>query len=471
MDPGPQFGIVTALPKEFAAVRVMLDCCQAVFPEGDPNQYVIGDMPALNGVHRVVLTLLPKTGNNPASGSCSDLLRSFPSIQDVLMVGIAGGIPRPDDADKHVRLGDLVISETGGIVQYDNLKLSSDNVEVRDNSAQPSAFLGRYVRSLEAGRIAGGYPWEAHFDRAAHLENASRPDESTDRLFAPSDQSRELPHPFDPYRAKRSGMPKIHYGRIGSANILMKDPVKRDAVARQHGVRAIEMEGSGIADAAWSYGRNYLIIRGICDYCDTHKNDLWQGYAAVVAAAYAREALLAIIPAATEGPANVPSPGKPEPEHAASLDRLRRLSSTGIADARIVDWRPREGSSGVIALDQGLYVTRKAEREILERLDEPAEPGAPRIFVVGDAGFGKTSLLWSLHRQLHRERWEAWFLKSSLFSQRSHLSRAGSRLSIDDLVQASALVIEQGRRPVLLLDTVQPASPSNGRPGLPSGDT
>ena len=39
-----------------------------------------------------------------------------------------------------------------------------------------------------------------------------------------------------------------------------------------------------------------VVIRGICDYSDTHKNDLWQGYAAATAAAYAKE-LLKVIPA------------------------------------------------------------------------------------------------------------------------------------------------------------------------------
>lgn len=34
-----------------------------------------------------------------------------------------------------------------------------------------------------------------------------------------------------------------------------------------------------------------IVIRGICDYSDTHKNDTWQGYAAVAAAAYAKELL------------------------------------------------------------------------------------------------------------------------------------------------------------------------------------
>lgn len=35
-----------------------------------------------------------------------------------------------------------------------------------------------------------------------------------------------------------------------------------------------------------------LVIRGICDYADSHKNDRWQPYAAATAAAYAKELLL-----------------------------------------------------------------------------------------------------------------------------------------------------------------------------------
>jgi hypothetical protein len=38
-----------------------------------------------------------------------------------------------------------------------------------------------------------------------------------------------------------------------------------------------------------------LVIRGICDYSDTHKHKLWQRYAAATAAAYAKE-LLEVIP-------------------------------------------------------------------------------------------------------------------------------------------------------------------------------
>jgi nucleoside phosphorylase len=39
-----------------------------------------------------------------------------------------------------------------------------------------------------------------------------------------------------------------------------------------------------------------LVIRGICDYCDSHKNKAWQEHAAAVAAAFAKELLGCIQP-------------------------------------------------------------------------------------------------------------------------------------------------------------------------------
>ena len=39
-----------------------------------------------------------------------------------------------------------------------------------------------------------------------------------------------------------------------------------------------------------------LVIRGICDYSDSHKSKEWQGYAAIVAAAYAKDVLCRMVP-------------------------------------------------------------------------------------------------------------------------------------------------------------------------------
>jgi nucleoside phosphorylase len=283
-------GIVTALPEEFAAVRAMLaDPFEPPVPKHvDPNPYVLGWLPARDGRHLVAVTIAPKMGNNTATGMTTHLLRTFSTIRDVLMVGIAGGVPNPANPDSHVRLGDIVVSSEQGVVQYDNIKLEAGKVEVRDTSSPPAAWLVAKIKSLEARRLAGERPWESWIARGTALEGAARPAGTSDVLVDADGQV--IPHPDDSRRVP--GQPRLHYGRIASANTLLKNRAVRDALRRDHRARAVEMEGSGIADGTWASGRGYLVIRGICDYCDDQKNDLWHGYAAVVAAAYAA-ALLA----------------------------------------------------------------------------------------------------------------------------------------------------------------------------------
>jgi nucleoside phosphorylase len=43
-----------------------------------------------------------------------------------------------------------------------------------------------------------------------------------------------------------------------------------------------------------------LVVRGICDYSDSHKNKDWQGYAALTAAAYAKDLLARMVPSRVE---------------------------------------------------------------------------------------------------------------------------------------------------------------------------
>jgi hypothetical protein len=49
-------------------------------------------------------------------------------------------------------------------------------------------------------------------------------------------------------------------------------------------------------EAAGLYNFPCLVIRGICDYADSHKNKMWQEYAAATAAAFAKELLLFVPP-------------------------------------------------------------------------------------------------------------------------------------------------------------------------------
>jgi nucleoside phosphorylase len=294
-----RLAIVTALPKEFAAVEVMLDQHDDITVPGDSGRYTVGNI----GSHPVVVTLLPSMGNNHATAVSSNLLRSFPTISDILMVGIAGGVPDPSNAENHVRLGDIVISMDAGVMQFDFGKLEQvvpsgetprEQFTIRAADPPPSARLQQVVRLLEARRIRGEQPWEQYIPRATAFENAVRPPSTKDILYDSHDPTKVIPHPRDTMRVSRQ--PKLHYGLIGSSNLLLKEPRLRDRLRDEYKIRAIEMEGSGIASATWMSGNvGYLLIRGICDYCDSHKNDVWQGYAAAVAAAYAR-ALIESIP-------------------------------------------------------------------------------------------------------------------------------------------------------------------------------
>ena len=90
--------------------------------------------------------------------------------------------------------------------------------------------------------------------------------------------------------------PVIHYGVVASSNQLMKDAVLRDKLAKEKDVLCFEMEAAGLMNHF-----PCLVIRGICDYSDTHKNKAWQGFAAMAAAAYAKDLLRQIALSKVEG--------------------------------------------------------------------------------------------------------------------------------------------------------------------------
>lgn len=127
-----------------------------------------------------------------------------------------------------------------------------------------------------------GYPGAVHdqlFDASYGHKGGPTNCQKCDPMRAPQDWE-----PRDPPN------PKIHYGTIASANQVMRNDPSRGKIAKELGIRCSEMEAAGLKN-------NFpcLVIRGICDYADTHKNKRWQGYAAATAAAFAKE-LLGFIP-------------------------------------------------------------------------------------------------------------------------------------------------------------------------------
>ncbi|PTB54373.1 hypothetical protein M431DRAFT_6577 [Trichoderma harzianum CBS 226.95] len=75
----------------------------------------------------------------------------------------------------------------------------------------------------------------------------------------------------------------VHQGTIASGELVIKDAKKRDFLAQKYNLLCFKTEAAGaLADFPC------LVIQGISDYCDSHKNNNWHGFAAAAAAAYAR---------------------------------------------------------------------------------------------------------------------------------------------------------------------------------------
>ena len=283
-------GIVTALPHEASSVLKALNergetACGGV-------AYDVGLATGVGGVHGIVHTST-NMGNTAAGVVSTRMLGHFPNLQYLIMVGIAGIVPDPADAAKHARLGDVVVSNEKGIVEFDLKKEGDGWEEVRCAPTRPGPRLLEAVQRLRRSEVDGSrledLPWVTPIAPIAASLNVTRPADDTDVLHAAEEPFAVLAHPVDTTR--QPGVPRVHLAPIASSGTLLKSPRRRDALGREHHVRAVEMEGAGVAEAAWAGQRGYLVIRGGCDYCDQFKNDNWQKYAAVVAAAYLKALL------------------------------------------------------------------------------------------------------------------------------------------------------------------------------------
>jgi nucleoside phosphorylase len=312
---------IAALPIERAAAEAMLDEEHAT-PAGftrhqtDANVYTWGRM----GEHNIVIAALPAGayGIIPTATTASNLLASLPSIRVGLLVGIGGGIARPNEEEEgDIRLGDVVVSQpdgsTGGVCQYDLMKAKSgDRRERKSFLNRPPTVLLNALNSIQARheREASKIPYflQEMLEKNPKMAKQSRKNASythqgieNDCLFQP--ECDHTPGPdcrgCDKAEAvlrdpRDTTDPDIHYGIIASGNTLVKDAASRDRILADVGEGCIcfEMEAAGLMNHF-----PCLVIRGICDYADSHKNDRWQRYASATAAAYAKE-LLAYVPAA-----------------------------------------------------------------------------------------------------------------------------------------------------------------------------
>jgi nucleoside phosphorylase len=306
-------GWICAITTEYVAAQAFLDEeyeeTEYVSPN-DNNDYTLGRV----GKHNVVIAVLPdgEYGTSSAASVARDLLHSFPNIRIGLMVGIGGGVP----SGKHdIRLGDIVVSTphdgNGGVLQYDFGKtIQGQSFRATRFLNQPPMVLRTAVNGLKAQYERKGHRLEKAINNVLQKnprlqKKYKRPDLSTDLLYRS-----EVVHPRNdgsscavfcgddisklilrPGRTEDEDNPTIHYGLIASANQLMKDASVRDRLAVEMNVLCFEMEAAALMNQF-----PCLVIRGICDYSDSHKNKEWQGYAAMAAAAYTKDLLCRITP-------------------------------------------------------------------------------------------------------------------------------------------------------------------------------
>lgn len=378
-------------------MKVMLDnCVEHTTPRR--RVYSLGSIPAKGGGVHVVALVLGDQGTAVAAVSSSLLCEDFPSATGILMVGIAGGVPDVGKAERHVRLGDIVASGEHGVIAYDFVKEHPDKFEPRHPPRPPHPELYRACRRLSANAATGDSPWLSFLSRAAHLPLSARPGVETDILASSTDHQIQLSHPHDP--ARRIGEPRVFLGTIACANRLLKNPVKRDQLRDQFDVRAVEMEGFGIAEATWNQSIGYLVVRGICDYCDKNKGDDWQGHAAVIAAAYARSVLQETPPARSHSQPAAPPPAPNTDEELRELAKALLQAGTPRSVSTLLSDSSSEAKR---ALDQ-LGAVRRSVTSIDKKrtiaLTDLPDGEVRHQFVAAPPGSGKTHALWRLGQQM-----------------------------------------------------------------------
>ncbi|PLB43850.1 purine and uridine phosphorylase [Aspergillus steynii IBT 23096] len=319
--------VICALGVESNAVMAVMDEVYETLPEAareDANAYTTGRI----GKTSIVVVHLPGMGKLNAASSAMRLKSSFPNVGLCLVVGVCGGAPYNSRTKKDIVLGDIIIST--GLKQvdfgryYQSGFVPKDDPE--DNFGRPVERLRSFLRMLSETdhyytRVADAtnstlnallqsktgqsleYPgahrdhlYESTYQHQCRSEQTCRTCDPTSgavcqhALDTSCDQlGCEPGHTVARPRLRESGPthPVVHFGRVACSDGVMKSARDRDRLVEKYDVIGFEMEAAG----AWDTFPT-VIVKGVCDYADSHKNKLWQGYGAAVAAS-CMKALLA----------------------------------------------------------------------------------------------------------------------------------------------------------------------------------
>lgn len=305
-------GWIVAIETEFSASATFFDeeHDNVDTVDSDKNLYLFGS----TGTYNVVMASLPKgrIGTNPAASAIGDMARSFPNLRFVVMVGIAGGAPT---AHNDIRLGDVVVGVPGsgqGGVRHCDFGVSRQNADFKEYghlNGPPTKVLGAIAR-LQTKHTRRGHDFEKRI--AANLNENFRMKSKYSRPKADVLYKPDCEHPtgknislcsitcpsesiLERTERNEDDLIRVHYEVVASGNRKIEGALYRDKYAEEANILCFEMKAAGIMNRF-----PCLIIRGICDYANTHINKDWQGFAAMAAAAYAYDLLSSIPPKAIE---------------------------------------------------------------------------------------------------------------------------------------------------------------------------
>jgi len=289
----------------------MLDAEHAplkVQPKHDENNYTLGSI----GDHNVAIACLAEYGTVNSAVAAKSMQSTFPNLRFGLMVGIGGGIPSQEN---DIRLGDIVVSlpseQGGGVIQYDLGKQQTGGFRRVGALNKPPKLLRTAVNTLRATKGIG----RKILDLVNQMvDDGDDDDESDEEWTRPTEEDILFKASYEHIgrnldccecaknvseitvrNQRKSTVPRVHYGNIASGNKVIKNGTLRDGIAEKENVICFEMEAAGLMDDF-----PCLVIRGISDYADSHKNWKWQQYAAATAAAYAKTLLSLVTPQAVD---------------------------------------------------------------------------------------------------------------------------------------------------------------------------
>ncbi|KAL4786510.1 purine and uridine phosphorylase [Aspergillus varians] len=327
--------IICALPLEADAVEALFDEHYDRLGKhygkqpNDANAYINGRI----GKHDVVLCYMPEMGKRSAAGVASSLKISYRGVRLALVVGICGGAPSPPDYQE-IFLGDVIISDS--VIEYDFGRQYPGGylrkIGVKDTLGRPvqeiRALLNglhaensrselhnqtqKYLQVLQQKAARWSHPGVSdvlfrasylhkHYNQPSPAECSCFESDSPERVCEEAlgrdcdeigcDSGQQL-------RCREvsgANQPLIYIGPVASADTVMKSGQHRDEIARREKVIGFEMEGAGVWDNV-----PCIIIKGVCDYADSHKNKLWQAYAAATGASVAKAFLEYWVPESRE---------------------------------------------------------------------------------------------------------------------------------------------------------------------------